>query len=271
MNKEPRQTDIVVDARGVTIDLPLFGKGLPARAKGSRAVGGRLIKRGRTSMVRALDDITFTIEWGQRLGVVGINGAGKSTLLRVLAGILKPTSGALTVEGKISTLFTNRLSVGRAITGRETIFVSCLLLGLEPREIESLIPEIIDFSELEDYIDLPMRSYSAGMATRLGFAIVTSVKPEVLLIDEVFGAGDRRFQKKAKARVMDIFESASTMVLATQSVGMIERMCYRLLWLDHGQVKGFGSIEDILPKFLEAQAMDGGDDRVEPVEELEAS
>jgi len=190
------------------------------------------------------------------MGLVGRNGAGKSSLLRTLAGIYLPTGGMLTIEGSISTLFANRVFNNAQVTGRESIIVSGLLLGLGYREIQSLAPEIIEFSELEDYIDLPIRTYSAGMATRLGFAIATSIRPDILLIDEVFGAGDRSFQQKARERVDSVMQEASTLFLASQSLGVIERMCDHLMWLDHGSMRAFGPIGEVMPAFIEADAQE---------------
>jgi ABC-type polysaccharide/polyol phosphate transport system ATPase subunit len=242
---------IAVAAENISYEVSLIGDAVSRRAVGSKAVGGRLIRQGRHTKLLALDDLSFSAASGSRVGIVGRNGAGKSTLLRVIAGIQKPTAGRLAVNGKISTLFNNRLVTNPNITGLETILLSGLLMGLSRQEVQEITPEIVAFSELEDFIELPIRTYSAGMKTRLGFAVATSIKPDILLIDEVFGAGDREFQQKAAQRINGLMESASTLFLASQSMGIIERMCDHLLWLDHGKLRAFGRLEEIMPVFLE--------------------
>lgn len=257
MSTQDEAGSVVVRAENLSLELNLIGDRVAASAEGSAAVGGRLMRRGRTWSIRALDRLTFEVRRGCRVGIVGRNGAGKSSLLRILAGIYLPTEGELSIEGRISTLFANRVFNSPHVTGRESIIVSGLLLGLGYREIQELTPEIIAFSELEDYIDLPVRTYSAGMATRLGFAIATSIRPDVLLIDEVFGAGDRSFQQKARERIDSVMKEASTLFLASQSLGVIERMCDHLIWLDHGALRAFGPIGEVLPVFLDADGQQG--------------
>ncbi len=240
-----------IRAAGICLDLPLRLTSHHLRGTIAR-IGGNIIRRGgkgKSTVVRALDGIDLTIPRGARIGLIGSNGAGKSPLLRLLAGIYIPTAGYIITRGKISTLFTSRIGINERLTGRENILLSGLVLGLPRAQIEALEPEIIEFAELGDFIDLPLHTYSTGMATRLGFAIATSLNPEILLIDEVFGTGDRDFQDKARARVAALMKAASTLVLASHSVGIIRRFCDQALWLDHGRIRSCGEINEVLDAY----------------------
>lgn len=243
----------VIQVEGLTLELPIYGA--KPRKRGSKkvlAVGGTLQSMGRrSSSVLALDDISFTIEEGDAVGLIGHNGAGKTSLLRVLGGIFQPTSGSCKVRGRISTLFTNSVGLNQNATGMENIRLTCILMGLRKAEIEAVIPDIIEFSELGDYLELPLRTYSAGMRTRLGFALATSINPDVLLIDEVFTTGDRGFRKKAKARITNVMRSAKIMVLASQSPGLMKEICNKIIWLEHGQIYKQGDAEEVLNDFVE--------------------
>ena len=263
MKQVPSSPAIAVETENLTLELNLIGDMVNLAAKGATAVGGQIIHEGRIKKLRALDGISFSVNRGAKVGIIGQNGAGKTTLLRTLAGIHLPSSGRVRIDGRVSTLFTNRLLGQAQMTGREAIMVSCLLMGIERKRIKELTPDIIAFSELEDFIDLPQRTYSAGMAVRLGFAIATCIEPDILLIDEVFGAGDRRFQEKARERINKVMESASTMFLASQSMHMIQRMCDHVIWLDHGKLVAFGPLDEVLPRFLEETG--GGPGQKRPV------
>lgn len=245
----------VIIAKDITLDLPIH---TARRNKGGRKhvivkeVGGRLTQQDpKHTWIRALHNVSFEINRGERVALIGHNGAGKSSLLRVLAGIYPPTRGKVFVQGKISTLFTNSIGVNPSATGYENITLMGVLLGLSKKEIEAIRPAVAEFSELGEFLDMPVRTYSAGMRTRLGFAIATSIKPECLLIDEVMGAGDARFQKKAQQRMNDVMSTAYTLVLASHSIGTIKEFCDRAIWLQHGKLRQFGPIDEVVEMFEE--------------------
>jgi len=200
-------------------------------------------------LVQALSDIDLTLKSGDSLGLIGKNGAGKSTLLRVLAQIYAPTSGSISVIGKSVPLLDINLGLDDQSTGRQNIRLRGLLLGMTDQEIEEKTAEIIDFTELESYIDLPMRTYSTGMRVRLAFAIATAVDADILLLDEVLGVGDVSFQEKAKKRLHQFHSRAQIVVHAIHDDKIIRDSCNKALWLEDGFVKAFGDTVDILNKY----------------------
>jgi ABC-type polysaccharide/polyol phosphate transport system ATPase subunit len=210
-----------------------------------------LIRIKSKEYIRALHDISFSLNQGQRLGIVGRNGSGKSTLLRVLGQVYSPTSGSLATEGKISSLFNLILGTQGELTGRENIVIRGLIKGLSRREIAEHEDEIVRFSELKDFIDLPMRTYSEGMRMRLLFAIATAFSPEILLLDEWIGAGDASFQKKAAARMNSLVERAGITVIASHNKSLLRNVCDTGMWLDQGVMRAFGPIDDV---FAEMEA-----------------
>ena len=254
---EPKATSpddtVAIWVENLTLELPVMrGRISKRNVSRARSVGGRLnIDPKKGISVTALDQISFQIKHGERVGLVGRNGAGKSTLLRVLAGIYTPTSGACAVRGSISTMFSTSLGLNRDASGLENIFLAGTLLGLRKQEIEAILPEIVDFCELGEFLNLPMWSYSTGMTTRLAFAIATSINPDVLLIDEVFGAGDRAFQTKAQERIESIMKNASTLVMASHADAILRQFCTSSIWLDQGQVRSVGKTEEVLAAYQE--------------------
>jgi ABC-type polysaccharide/polyol phosphate transport system ATPase subunit len=204
--------------------------------------GGTLAGEGRQRYVQALDGVSFELVAGDRLGLVGSNGAGKTTLLKVLYGIYEPTGGKLSTVGRVDALFNINLGFRAEATGRRNIELRGLINGWSPEEIEQRKEEIIEFSELGDFIDMPLKSYSQGMAARLAFAAATSFRPEILLMDEWIGAGDAGFQEKAKKRMNELAEAAGIIVLASHNDNLIKRTCNKLLELEKGKVKSFGPI-----------------------------
>ena len=245
-----------IKARNVSVDIPVQGRtGGKKRKQGSRELSLKdRIKyfRGR-SVVRALDRVSFAAEAGDGIGLIGRNGSGKSTLLRVLAGFYVPTEGYTEIEGKISTLFSNNIGLEKDASGLENIYFALQLLGFDRREIDGFLPDIIGFCELGAFIHMPFRTYSAGMKTRLGFAIATSVNSEILLVDEIFGAGDRHFRKKAEERIASLFENTGILVMANHSEAVIKQYCNKVLWLDNGRVFRFGEIDAVLSEYGEAK------------------
>ncbi|HMB75666.1 MAG TPA: ABC transporter ATP-binding protein [Kiloniellaceae bacterium] len=255
-NSEPQAKKPVILVEDLSLALPIYGaKPRKRGAKTVLAVGGTLQSLGRrSSSVLALDRVSFTIEDGDAVGLIGHNGAGKTSLLRVLGGIYKPTAGRCEVRGKISTLFTNAIGLNQNGTGLENIRLTCILMGMSKAETEAVVPDIVAFSELGDYLELPLRTYSAGMRTRLGFALATCMNPDILLIDEVFTTGDRAFRSKAKARMTSVMRNAKTVVLASQSPGLMKEFCNKIIWLEHGRLYKSGDAEDILEDYANRHA-----------------
>ena len=233
----------MVSLRAINVSLryPLPA-GIRLAAGPGAAIGGRFSAMGRGARyVTALDDVSFELKAGDRLGLVGTNGAGKTTLLKVLYGIYEPTSGRVETQGRIDALFNINLGFRQEATGRRNIVLRGLINGWSSREIERRVDEIVAFSELGDFIDMPFRSYSQGMAARLAFAIATSFEPEILLMDEWIGAGDKNFQDKAKARMDEIVARAGIIVLASHNEALIKRVCNKVLVMEKGQIRSFGS------------------------------
>lgn len=212
--------------------------------------GGRLKKAARDSViVEALKNVSLTLNDGDTLGLVGPNGSGKSTLLRVLAGLYEPTLGTITRDGAVSTLFDLSLGMDQEATGYENIRLMGALRGLRSGEIEEAIASVAEFSELNDFLHMPIRTYSAGMSARLGFSIATTIKPEILLIDEVLGTGDQHFLHKARKRMDQIMKQARIFVLASHSNEMIRQFCKNSLLLLRGRVFAYGPTDEILREY----------------------
>ncbi|WP_244420655.1 MULTISPECIES: ABC transporter ATP-binding protein [Mesorhizobium] len=210
---------------------------LSAPGRRRSALGGNIAKSGTKQVVQALDGVSFELKAGDRLGLVGPNGAGKTTLLKVLYGIYQPSGGTISITGKVDALFNIHIGFRPEATGRRNIVLRGLISGWTAAEIEEKMEEIIDFSELGDFIDLPFKAYSQGMAARLAFAAATTLEPEILLMDEWIGAGDASFQEKAKRRMDELAEKAGIIVLASHDDALIRRVCTKKLTLRAGRVE----------------------------------
>lgn len=223
-------------------------------------VGGRVAKQRRLTRgyVQALEGVSFELSAGDRLGIVGHNGAGKSTLLKVLYGIYPPSSGSVEATGRIDALFNIRLGFRREATGRRNIILRGLINGWTKRDTEARMDEIIDFAELGDFIDLPLKAYSAGMAARLAFGIATTLEPEILLMDEWIGAGDKSFQGKSRERMAAIAKRAGIIVLASHNMSLLKANCNKVLKLESGNNVYFGPAEEYFAS-EEAEEMVGDD------------
>jgi ABC-type polysaccharide/polyol phosphate transport system ATPase subunit len=237
-----------VDLEHVTVDFKIYGVQRSFRkALFGRATGGTISKEGhnRIATVRALEDISLHIGHGDRIGVLGHNGAGKTTFLRVAAGVYQPTQGRVNIQGLLSPLFTTAPGLEMDDTGYENIVNCGLFLGMSREEIRRNTPDIETFAELGEYMNLPVRTYSAGMLVRLTFAIATSIHPEILILDEGLGAGDARFAERAKHRVDALIERAKILILASHSDALIESMCNRAILLRSGRIVADGSVAEV--------------------------
>ncbi len=199
----------------------------------------------------ALQDVTFTIPRGSAFGIIGSNGAGKSTLLKLIGGISEPTTGKLEVRGRYSTLLDLGLGFHAAFSGRENIHLNCSLLGMSTEEVEACIPDIIAFAELAEFIDYPVRTYSAGMMLRLGFSIAAHMDTELFLVDEVLTVGDQYFQRKCVRKIEEVLENGKTIVLVSHDLHAIRSLCDTVLWLDHGEVRAVGPAREVVERYLD--------------------
>jgi ABC-type polysaccharide/polyol phosphate transport system ATPase subunit len=236
-----------IELKNVNLAYPIYS----IRAQSLRnsianlAVGGKLLKDGQDVIhVKALDDVSFRLEDGDRLGLVGHNGAGKTTLLKVLAGVYEPDTGLVDVKGRISSMIDVGLGIDGTLTGRENIINMGRIRGFTTKKILEIMDDIITFSDLGAFIDLPLKTYSSGMTTRLVFSVATSMDPEILLMDEWIGAGDKLFHDKASARLKNILTRSRIIVLASHNFNLIKNLCNKLLVMKGGSPIFFGNIED---------------------------
>ena len=214
----------------------------------------RRVKRVGDPDFWALRDATFTVVHGESLGVIGPNGAGKSTLLQVLAGILMPSEGVIEVDGHISSLLTLGVGFDEDLSGVDNIRLAGAFMGIDHRVIEDKLPAIIDYAEIGQFIDAPIKTYSAGMRARLGFSIATSVEPDILLLDEVLATGDAAFREKSKARVLELVREAKAIVLVTHDMQWVEEYCNRAILIEHGQIVHQGPPAEVVELHKEHMA-----------------
>ena len=245
--------DAAVDVAGLNVDFPLYhgtARSLKRTVFGSVS-GGRMGSDAKQRVVvQALRDITFSLRSGDRLGLVGSNGAGKTTLLRTLAGIYEPVTGRVRIEGSLNALLDPNLGMNPEMTGRENIMLRGLYNGLSAAAIRRLEEDVDAFADLGDFIDLPVRIFSSGMLVRLGFALATAIRPQVLLMDEWFLAGDAAFMDKARARLEDMVRGAEILVLSSHMARVIQDWCTRVLWMDQGRIVDDGPPGEMLAKYL---------------------
>jgi len=221
----------------VTVQYPIYNsRSMSLRNRlVSLGTGGRIeAEAGHVNLVTALKEVNFTLKDGDTIGLVGHNGAGKTTLLRTMAGIYAPTQGRVIREGRLATVFEIGAGMDAELSGYENILRMGLMMGMTSAEARAAIPEIESFTELGDFLQLPVRTYSSGMMMRLMFAVATSIKPEILLVDEMFDAGDAAFQEKAKVRMRALINSAQIFVFASHSPELIKEFCKRVFRLEHG-------------------------------------
>ena len=193
----------------------------------------------------ALENVSFTVEKGETLGLVGRNGAGKSTLLKVISGILKPTEGTVKVTGNVVPMLELGSGFDMDLTGRENIFLNGAILGYSEEFLNEKYDEIADFSELGEFINVPIRNYSSGMLARLAFSVATVVHPDILIVDEILSVGDAQFQEKSKTRMLELMGGGTTVLFVSHSIEQIREMCSRVLWLEHGKMKLLGNADEV--------------------------
>lgn len=236
-----------------SVELAIYnprGRGLKQEIL-RRTVGGGLHNdRDRSiQVVRALSDVSFEARDGDRIGLVGGNGAGKTTLLRVLSRVYPPTGGHAQIEGRISSLIDLSMGMDPDATGYDNIEMRAVMLGLTPKQAEALVPDVEEFSELGEFLDLPIRTYSSGMMLRLAFAVSTAVHPDILILDEIIGVGDAAFAVRAEKRMHETIERSSIMFLASHSNETIKRFCNRTLWMNGGKLMMDGAPEEVLEAY----------------------
>jgi lipopolysaccharide transport system ATP-binding protein len=242
-----------INFNNVNVDFPIYnasGRSLKKRLI-QVATGGQLGSdaQGRV-IVRALDNVTFSFRDGDRVGLLGHNGAGKSTLLRLLTGVYSPSSGSAEVHGDIGSLIDISLGIDPEATGRENIFLRGGLLGMSKQQINANMAGIIEFSELGDFIDMPLRTYSTGMHLRLAFAVSTIVRPQILLMDEWLSVGDEGFKHKAEQRMGELVQTTNILVVATHSRELLMETCNRAIWLEHGRLKMDADTETVAKAYF---------------------
>ena len=193
----------------------------------------------------ALRDISFSLNKGERLGILGLNGAGKSTLLKIIAGVLKATEGDISIKGKVVPLLELGAGFDLQYTGAENIYLYGAVLGYSKEFIQEKYDEILEFSELGDFIDVPVKNYSSGMKARLGFSIATIVEPDILILDEVLSVGDAKFRRKSEKKIMTMFERGVTVLFVSHSIDQVQRLCDRSILLEHGRMVASGSTDEV--------------------------
>jgi len=193
----------------------------------------------------ALKDISFDVYKGEKVGIVGLNGAGKSTLLKVISGVIKPTKGNVKITGRIAPLIELGAGFDSNYTARENIYLNGAVLGYSKEFIKSKFDEIVEFSELEDFLDVPLKNFSSGMIARLGFSIATLVKPDILIIDEILSVGDFKFQEKSRKKLENLISEGTTVLFVSHSLEQVKKICSKVLWLEKGRIKMIGSSEDV--------------------------
>lgn len=245
-----------IDLKSVCVEFPIYNAN--ARSFQKRfirlATGGAVVTDANQHVIiRALSNISLTLNHGDRVGLIGHNGAGKSTFLRLLSGIYEPTQGQVHIDGRISSMLDIMHSIETEFTGYDNIVIRGTLLGLSRNQIKQKMQDIADLTGLGDYLAMPIRTYSSGMMVRLAFAISTSIQPEILLIDEIFGAGDADFMHKARARMISLLNNSSIVVMANHSDEIIREFCNKAIWLEGGCIKQVGDVTTILDAYTASQ------------------
>jgi ABC-2 type transport system ATP-binding protein/lipopolysaccharide transport system ATP-binding protein len=254
---------IRIRATDIHLDLPIYGgkarslkhmlfksAQMIGTARPPAQVGGVIeAEAGGKVVIKALDGVSFTLHEGDRVGLVGHNGAGKTTLLRVVAGIFEPVAGVLEVTGAVTPMFSLTDGMDMEASGYENIWIRGQILGCTRAFITTCVDDVVEFCQLGDFLHMPLRTYSAGMLVRLGFAIATALKPEILVMDEMIGAGDAAFFERARVRLTRFIETAGILMVATHSPDILRTWCNKVMWLAHGKLVAIGDVEETLTAY----------------------
>lgn len=210
-------------------------------------------RRPKKSDFWALSDVSFSVKKGEVVGLIGSNGAGKSTLLKVVSGVMKPTEGKVTVNGVISPMIELGAGFDSELTARENIYLNGSILGYSKDFLDDKFDEIVEFSELKDFLDVPIRNFSSGMVAKLAFSIATIVNPEILIVDEILSVGDIKFQEKSKNKMLEMIKGGTTVLYVSHSLESIRELCNRVVWLEHGQIVKIGDVKEICDEYYHKQ------------------
>ncbi|GDY31224.1 galactan export ABC transporter ATP-binding subunit Wzt/RfbE [Gandjariella thermophila] len=241
---------VSIEVRDAAVDFPIFdAKSRSLKKLVLGKVGGKIGTDSKVPIIEALRDITVSFKQGDRVGLVGHNGAGKSTLLRLLAGIYEPTRGSARIEGKVAPVFDLGVGMDPEISGYENIIIRGLYLGMTRKQMEERVDEIAEFTELGDYLSMPLRTYSTGMRVRLALGVVTSIDPEILLLDEGIGAVDAAFLEKARDRLTDLVKRSGMLIFASHSDEFLFELCNTAIWMDEGRIRMQGGLREVLTAY----------------------
>ena len=245
-----QSTEVSVSLSQACVDFPVFdarSRSLKKTVMG--VVGGNIGSESKVPIIEALRDIDLNLEHGARVGLVGHNGAGKSTLLRLLSGIYEPTRGSADIRGRVAPVFDLGVGMDPEISGLENILIRGLFLGMTRKQMQARVDDIAEFTELGDFLGLPLRTYSTGMRIRLALGVVTSIDPEILLLDEGIGAVDAAFLERARGRLAELVARSGILVFASHSEDMLRQLCDTALWLEHGRIRAQGDLDDVLRQY----------------------
>lgn len=238
--------DIMVNVQHVSMD---FSLDMNRTTNLKEWVVNKLSGKHRVNHFHALSDVSFQVYKGEVLGLIGRNGAGKSTILKVISGIYKPSSGKAETQGNVVPMLELGCGFDQELTGRENILLNGAILGYSEAFLNSQLDSIIEYSELGDFINVPIKTYSSGMMARLAFSVATVVNPDVLIVDEILAVGDERFQRKSRARMMDLMSGGTTVLFVSHNLAQIREMCNRVVWLENGTVRAYGDTEAICNEY----------------------
>ena len=242
---------VSIDTYNACVDFPIFdAKSRSLKKAMLSSAGGAIGKNAQnTVVVEALKDVNLHLREGDRVGLVGHNGAGKSTLLRLLSGIYEPTRGSADVRGRVAPVFDLGVGMDPEVSGYDNIIIRGLFLGQSIKQMKKKMDEIAEFSELGDYLSMPLRTYSTGMRVRLALGVVTSIEPEILLLDEGIGAVDAAFMAKARVRLQELVKRSGILVFASHSNDFLAQLCNTALWIDHGEIRSVGEVSDVVGEY----------------------
>ncbi|RLK60035.1 ABC transporter ATP-binding protein [Actinokineospora cianjurensis] len=249
---------VSIDVRNACVDFPIFDAKTRSLKKAVLGkVGGKIGTEARVPIIEALQDINLGLRDGDRVALIGHNGAGKSTLLRLLSGIYEPTRGTSEIHGKIAPVFDLAVGMDPEISGLENILIRGLFLGMTRKQMQDRVEDISQFTELGDYLHLPLRTYSTGMRVRLALGVVTSIDPEILLLDEGIGAVDAAFMAKARDRLVDLVRRSGMLVFASHSDELLFELCNTAIWMDEGRIKMHGDLREVLTAYKGRDPLEG--------------